>query len=182
LGHAKGGIPDTAALPRLRTTAISKNVLRTTNNFFRQGGLWVLAQNLLTLAVLGFGPAFRGPPWHWTCIALGGTLFLAGAGFGIAGVRALGRNLTPYPRPRATAQLVQTGIYGVVRHPLYTSLIMLTLGWSLGWSSWPALVLALGLAVVLDRKARAEERWLRGKFPEYTAYSQRVRRFVPRWF
>ena len=152
---------------------------RTMNSFIRKGGLWVLAQNLLTLAVVVMGPVLHRQPWHWTWRVLGAVLFVVGAVFGITGVRALGSNLTPYPKPVEDAQLTQTGIYGIVRHPLYSSLILLTLGWSLLWSSVAALATALGLAVLLDAKARLEERWLREKFPEYPAYARRVRRFVP---
>jgi len=46
-------------------------------------------------------------------------------------------------------------------------------------SSWPALVASLALAIFFDAKARREERWLRRRFPEYTRYEQRVRRFIP---
>ncbi len=36
-----------------------------------------------------------------------------------------------------------------------------------------------GLAPLLDARAQREERWLRQQFPEYAAYQQRVRRFIP---
>jgi protein-S-isoprenylcysteine O-methyltransferase Ste14 len=149
------------------------------NEFIQRGGLWVVAQNLLTLAILVAGPIFRG---HWdnrASIVLGAVLLMIGAAFGIAGVKALGRNLTPYPKPREQSDLIQQGIYGVARHPLYASLIFLSFGWGLLWQSGPALGAAVFLAVLLDRKARLEERWLRDKFPEYCSYAKRVRRFIP---
>ena len=54
-----------------------------------------------------------------------------------------------------------------------------SVGWALVWRSWPALVAALALGPLFDAKARAEERWLRQRFPEYAGYKRRVRRFVP---
>jgi protein-S-isoprenylcysteine O-methyltransferase Ste14 len=42
-----------------------------------------------------------------------------------------------------------------------------------------ALVLALGLAAVLDLKARREEAWLVVRYPGYAAYARRTRRFLP---
>jgi protein-S-isoprenylcysteine O-methyltransferase Ste14 len=75
--------------------------------------------------------------------------------------------------------LVQSGIYQLIRHPLYTAVFCGSVGWALVWRSWPALVAALALAPLFDAKARAEERWLRQQFPEYAGYEQRVRRFVP---
>jgi protein-S-isoprenylcysteine O-methyltransferase Ste14 len=149
------------------------------NGFLDKGGLWVLAQNLLTLAVLASAPILGHRAWPTFWIGLGGLLFVIGAVFGVAGVRALGRSLTPFPKPIHDAPLVQAGIYQIVRHPLYSSLIFLSAGWSLFWSSWIALAIALALAVVLDRKSRVEERWLRKKFPDYASYRRRVRRFVP---
>ena len=143
------------------------------SSFVQKGGLWVLAQNSLTLALLAAGPMQGDGTWHWRWRALGVLLFAMGAWFGITGVRALGRSRTPLPKPIHDAPLVQSGIYRIVRHPLYSSLIFLSVGWSLFWSSFVA------LALLLNRKARLEERWLREKFPEYEAYASRVRRLVP---
>jgi len=74
---------------------------------------------------------------------------------------------------------VQTGIYGLVRHPLYSSVILLAVGWSLLWSSGAALAASVALAFLLDAKARVEERWLGEKFSDYAGYARRVRRFFP---
>jgi protein-S-isoprenylcysteine O-methyltransferase Ste14 len=148
-------------------------------NFLHNGGLWVVAQSVLMLAVLGLGPGLRGPAWPWGCLARGVALFVFGGWLGIAGVLALGRNRTAYPRPVPDSTLVQHGVYRLVRHPLYSSVIFVSVGWALAWSSGAALALALALAVLLDAKARLEERWLREKFPDYAAYAGRVRRLLP---
>jgi protein-S-isoprenylcysteine O-methyltransferase Ste14 len=148
-------------------------------NFLRKGGPWVLAQIALILAVLVLGPVLGGPPWSQVCTPVGSALIFAGAVFGISGACSLGRNLTPYPKPLESSRLVRTGIFRIVRHPLYTSLILLASGWSIVWSSGSALLAAAGLAVLLDAKARLEERWLRARFPDYAAYALRVRRLLP---
>lgn len=149
------------------------------NSFLDKGGLWVLAQNILTLAVLALGPVLGDRAWPSAWLALGAILFAIGGVFGVAGVRALGRSRTPYPKPIHDAPLVQSGIYQIVRHPLYSSLIYLSVGWSLFWSSWIALAVSLTLAALLDAKSRHEERWLQEKFPDYASYRQQVRRFMP---
>ena len=148
-------------------------------SFLNRGGLWVLAQNTLTVAILAAGPLQRASGRPGGAMITGALLFIVGAVSGIAGVRALGRNRTPFPRPRAEHHLVQSGIYRIVRHPLYTSLILLGLGWGLIWSSALALALAVALALVLDGKARLEERWLLERYPEYGDYKQRVARLIP---
>ena len=104
---------------------------------------------------------------------------LVGAGVALAGAMALGRNLTPFPKPSVSAQLVRHGIYAVIRHPLYTSVITVAFGWALVWQSWPALLVAVMLIPFFHAKARHEERWLREKFPDYADYERRVRRFIP---
>ena len=152
------------------------------HSFAERGGHWVVAQNVLTLAVLVLGAVFRRQSASGVGVWVGLVLFGIGAWLGIAGVLALGRNRTPYPRPVADARFVQHGVYRWVRHPLYASLMFCGLGWSLGWRSWPALGATLALAVLLDRKARMEERWLFARFPEYAPYARTVRRFVPGLF
>lgn len=119
---------------------------------------------------------------HWGAdfSAVAGKVLLIVSGLiAVAGFLALGRNLTPNPRPRDTGTLVRHGIYRFMRHPLYTSLVLGCLGWSLQRQSIPALAATVFLAWALDSKARLEERWLHERFPEYADYSQRVRRFLP---
>ena len=97
----------------------------------------------------------------------------------IAGVLALGRNLTPFPRPSPKTKLVQRGIYSVLRHPLYTSVVCGAVGCSLLRQSLPGLAVSLVLALFFDAKARREERWLREKFPDYDQYAVKVKRLIP---
>ena len=148
-------------------------------SFIAKGGLWVAMQNFFSAAVVVLGPAFHGQ-WHNAAgITVGAALFVAGGALGIAGVRALGVNRSPYPQPLAQAQLVRTGVYRWVRHPLYGSLVLASLGWALLWQSAAALVATPLLAVVLLAKSRREEMWLRQKFPEYASYAESTRRLIP---
>lgn len=149
------------------------------NGFVQRGGLWVVGQFMLMFAVAVLGIACRDESKH-LLLFLSGLVFLtASAICGIGGTMALGRNLTPFPKPSVGAKLVQHGIYGLIRHPLYTAVICAALGWSLIRSSWPALAVSLALAVFFDAKARHEEVWLRRQFADYTRYERRVRRFIP---
>jgi protein-S-isoprenylcysteine O-methyltransferase Ste14 len=149
------------------------------SSFLQRGGLWVLGQSVL-LCVVGGGSILYRNQWHSLPLRLcGGLLLLAAAGCGLAGTVSLGRNLTPFPRPSARTRLVQTGIYGLIRHPLYTAVFCGSVGWALVCQSCPALLAGLALAPLFDAKARHEERWLRQQFPEYADYERRVRRFIP---
>lgn len=151
------------------------------HGFVACGGLWVIAQFVLMLALgasaLLDGSWFQGPVWSRAAaiVCLG-----AGAWLGISGMRDLRTNRTPFPRPRSDSELVQTGIYSRVRHPLYAALIWLGYGLGLAFWSRAALVLAAAQHVFLHSKAVREERWLVEKFPGYAAYASRVNRFFPR--
>ena len=149
------------------------------NSFVQRGGWWVVGQFLLLLAIAGLDLTGHAavkplPPF------IGGLVLIVVATLcSLAGLLALGRNLTPFPKPSAKTELVQHGIYRLIRHPLYTSVFSAAIGSSLIFQSWPALTAAVGLGVFFDAKARHEERWLRQKFPEYESYERRVRRFIP---
>ena len=149
------------------------------DGFIQRGGLWVVGQFTLMLAVAALGLAFGGESKHLP-ISLCGVAFLtASAICGISGAMALGRNLTPFPKPSAGTQFVRRGIYCLMRHPLYTAVFCAAVGWSLVRHSWPAMSASLALAMFFDAKARHEERWLRQHFPDYARYAQQVRRFIP---
>jgi len=149
------------------------------NRFLERGGLWVVGQVCLLLGVVACALVWRAQ-WHGLLTLVSAlTAFALAAVSGLLGALAIGRNLTPFPKPGPRKTLVRHGIYGVVRHPLYSSVILASLGWALLWASGPALAMTAVLAVFLDAKARREERWLREQFPEYADYARRVRRLVP---
>jgi protein-S-isoprenylcysteine O-methyltransferase Ste14 len=142
----------------------------------------VVAQFALMTAVLVLAWRFRGQGLGAGAVWIGGILLVLGGLFGLAGVAALGQGTTPLPRPSQKARLVQTGIYAQVRHPLYTSVMLASLGWALLWQSWPSFVAALTLIPFFNAKAHREERWLREQFPGYTDFEKRVPRFLPRLY
>jgi protein-S-isoprenylcysteine O-methyltransferase Ste14 len=95
------------------------------------------------------------------------------------GLLDLGRSLTPLPYPREDGELVTTGVYGRVRHPLYTGIIFAALGWVLFTLSWPHFLGFLAITWLLDRKATLEEKWLEQKYSDYAAYRCRVKKLFP---
>lgn len=153
---------------------------RETNNFLARGGAWVVVQSVLMTAVVVLGVMDHGDWTRLLVIVAGAGLFIGGGYIGIAGVLVLGRNRTPYPKPRAGSELIQHGIYARVRHPLYTSVMLASAGWALIWQSGPAFAAAMTLIPFFNAKARREERWLRERFPGYPEYARRVPRFIPR--
>lgn len=105
---------------------------------------------------------------------VGAVLAFAGAAVLFFAARALGSNLTPFPRPVERGEVTSTGPYAVVRHPIYSGGVLFFVGFGLAFSPW-ALVLALLLAAVWGLKAVVEERFLRTRYPSYAEYATRTR-------
>ena len=78
-------------------------------------------------------------------------------------------------------ELIQTGPYRWLRHPIYTSMLLLLLAAGLAWTWWPMLLAALVFFVVgTEIRVRAEDRLLAGRFQEsFGAYRSRVRAYIP---
>ncbi|MEG4342068.1 isoprenylcysteine carboxylmethyltransferase family protein [Microcoleus sp. A003_D6] len=112
----------------------------------------------------------------WTLASI---LSSIGLIFTIKALIDLGKNLTPLPYPREDGELVQTGIYGMVRHPLYSGLISVALGWTLFQMSISHLIATAILLIFFDIKSSREETWLSEKYPDYSEYSQRVKKLIP---
>ena len=79
-----------------------------------------------------------------------------------------------------TDRLVTSGIYGYIRHPMYSSLLFLTWGAVLKSLTVSTLILGVGASLALMATAKAEEIENLTRFGgEYRGYMQRTSRFVP---
>ena len=150
----------------------------------RRGEGWVVLQLGTFFAVLLAGRFLDGPRTgtvHTVAFIAGAALMIAGVVTATFAVTELRRRdaFTPVPRPRAEGHLVDTGPYRWIRHPLYSGMFLGAMGWAVARLSWPAVVGALVLAVVLDLKRRREEAWLLDRYPGYAAYRQRTRALIP---
>jgi protein-S-isoprenylcysteine O-methyltransferase Ste14 len=77
-------------------------------------------------------------------------------------------------------ELITEGPYHWVRHPMYTTLLMLFVGLSLISAVWPFLILAIVMGPFFNRVASREETMLIEKFEEeYRSYMQQTGRFFP---
>ena len=147
-----------------------------------RGEGWVLAQGVLLVLVAAAGWSL-GPDWSGPLrlagIGIGIVMIAGGAALAVRGVIDLGGAMTPLPKPRDEAGLVDTGAYAIVRHPIYGGLIITAFGWAIAQASFVAIALAAALAVFLRVKSAREEAWLEQRFPTYAAYRARTRRLIP---
>jgi len=148
----------------------------------RRGEGYVVVQFIL-LALIALAPFVRlGGLWPvpWAFTAAGLVLGALGAGLALAGLLHLGvDNLSALPQPTAAARLIESGIYGRVRHPIYGGLLLGGAGWALLTHSLVALALTAALWGLFEFKTRYEEAALRRMFADYAAYAQRVCKFWP---
>lgn len=112
--------------------------------------------------------------WIGAFLTAGGLLFAVWARL------HLGRNWSGSVTIKEGHELVTSGPYALVRHPIYTGLLLALLGSTLALGDWRA-VLAFGLSAgALWHKMRVEERWMRQQFGDaYQAYAQRVPALIP---
>ena len=147
----------------------------------QRGEGWVVLQIVLLVAIVGAG--FLGPAWDGPARVVGAitgvALIVLGLGLVAGGGLALRRQLTAYPRPVPGGRLIEDGVFGLVRHPMYGGGVIVALGWGLAMASPLAIAGALVLAVFFDLKSRREEAWLAEQFAGYAAYQRRTRRLIP---
>lgn len=144
----------------------------------KRGEGWVAIQAVIFAAIF-FAPRCCEGSYPFVLRAVGWALFAAAGSFALWAFVVLGRNLTPFPKPVDGNRLVRNGPFGVVRHPIYTSVIFGSLGWSLGLSSLPGVGLAILLFFFFELKSRREERWLQELHEEYSEYKASVKKMIP---
>ena len=93
----------------------------------------------------------------------------------LVAIKDLGRNLSPFPRPLNNSNLVTTGIYRFMRHPMYYSLIFISFGVFITKLSIYYLFLSISLALIIKFKVALEEQYLNNKFKNYLLYKKEVK-------
>ena len=156
------------------------------NNWWKgERGEWYVVVQFVLFALIFAAPFLTrqlsgwSDPWSMIGRLLGLLLMGIGGILALAGLGSLGRNLAVVPHPKDDASLVEYGAYKIVRHPIYSGVILGAFGWAFLMNSLLTLLLAAILFLFFDIKSRREEKWLSRKFETYPAYQQRVRKLVP---
>lgn len=149
-----------------------------------RGEGFVLIQFVLFAVIFLAPSSWPGwPEWPVPWSTIGMVSGLIGGSMGamliIAGLVSLGSNLTAVPRPKETGQMVASGPYRLVRHPIYSGIIMGAFGWGLLQNGILTLAYAIILFFFFDVKSRREEQWLCEKYAGYPAYQQQVKKLIP---
>ncbi len=117
-------------------------------------------------------------PSAWL-VALGVTLFVAGVALRVRGHLDLRESFSIAIEKLDQHELVMTGVYSKIRHPLYLGNLLtilacpVILGCTLAWV--PAGLLLIGIVW----RIRLEERFLRAEFGDYGEYAERTSALIP---
>ena len=115
----------------------------------------------------------RSAVWQALMIAL----VALGLSFSVAARVWLGRNWSSMVTVKHDHELIRSGPYALVRHPIYTGLLA---GSALMLGNWRALIGFALIAGALVRKLRIEERFMAQQFgEEYARYREQVAMLVP---
>lgn len=167
----------------MTTGSRAKKVAR--RESFWQGASWILP------SVVGAG-LFMTPD-HWygplrgffleqsrITFWIGAGLLAVGLCFSIYARHFLGANWSGSVTVKENHELVRSGPYRWMRHPIYTGLLTAILASALAGGQWRDLLAFFVLAVAIWSKLRREERWMTQQFGEaYATYRNEVRALVP---
>jgi len=163
------------AKPSERRESIGSRLLHVLPLLLAVGLLW---SKRIPVALLN-ERLFPWAPWEFWIAAL---ITAAGLLFTVWARVYLGRNWSGVVTIKQGHELIDAGPYALVRHPIYTGLLVAFIGSAVARGEWRGLLAVLIAWAALWRKLRLEERWMTERFGEqYVAYCQRVPALVPFW-
>jgi protein-S-isoprenylcysteine O-methyltransferase Ste14 len=146
--------------------------------------------HVIPLLVGGVLISWHQVPWPWLAArlwprsfalyGLGVALLAAGLAFAVWARVHLGRNWSGTVTIKEGHELIRSGPYAWVRHPIYTGILAAVLGTAVASGTVHAALGVLVIAAALLRKLRIEESFLREAFPgEYPGYCAEVPALIP---
>jgi protein-S-isoprenylcysteine O-methyltransferase Ste14 len=119
------------------------------------------------------------PPSLWT-FWLGAVITLAGLLFAVWARLVLGANWSRSVTVKQDHELITAGPYALVRHPIYTGMLIAFLGTALAITQYRGLLAFALIFFSLWYKLRLEEQWMRAQFGQtYADYSRRTAALIP---
>lgn len=117
---------------------------------------------------------------------IGGGIVLLGLGIGLHAVTEHGRvnrgGPSALPTPNQNADLITSGLYKHIRHPIYTGVLLIAFGITIWHGHIVTLTASILLVGLLTYKSLYEEGLLRAQYPQYQEYMGSTGRFLPKFF
>lgn len=140
--------------------------------------LFVSAQLVLFVAYV-LVPAISTFPENTVLKIIGLLVIAAGLLVCLLSIYQLRKSISPFPSPLKKGNLISTGIYNYVRHPIYTGILMTLAGHLLTSPHLGRVLVTSLLAVLFLFKSSYEEQLLLNTYPDYQDYRKRTWRFFP---
>jgi protein-S-isoprenylcysteine O-methyltransferase Ste14 len=141
------------------------------------GGLWLSLAAMVVVSALDHRFGWSSVP---TAISLVGDVLVAVALGSAMVVVIQNSHAAATVRVEAGQKLISTGLYGLVRHPMYTGNVIMMVGIPLALGSYWGLVFVIPGVILLALRIRDEEKLLQEELDGYREYTQMVRyRLVP---
>jgi protein-S-isoprenylcysteine O-methyltransferase Ste14 len=117
---------------------------------------------------------------HWPSIITGINVIVLGWSISTFANRTIAENWSPSIDKTEDQELITKGIYGIIRHPLYLSGLLILIGTNVYFQNmWSWLVVLLAFAVTLYRMP-IEDKQLETRFGEaFAAYKQTTKAILP---
>ena len=165
------------------TSGSSKRTVQSRSDSESRVAIWVVWIAWLLL----FGHGFRRPPLsaHFTDVtpataSIGLALTVIGLGFSVWARFAIGSNWSPWIELKQGHQLIRTGPYAILRHPIYSGFMLATLGTAIALAEWSGLLAFALIVLAWGYKARLEEKVMLEQFgSEYEEYRRKVKGLIP---
>jgi protein-S-isoprenylcysteine O-methyltransferase Ste14 len=136
--------------------------------------LWVNTIPYGGVLLLRFLPRSYGAYWSGTA------LLALGLGFSVWARVHIGRNWSATVTVKEGHELIRSGPYALVRHPIYTGLLLAFIGTAIVRGEWRGVLAVLIVLAALWRKLRLEERWMSETFgDEYRRYREHTAALIP---
>ena len=137
---------------------------------------WMLGADRLPGGILSRQVWPRSEAAFWA----GAAILCAGLAFSVWARHVIGRNWSGSVTVKADHELVQRGPYRLVRHPIYTGLLLGFAGTAIAMAEWRGVVALAIVFAALWRKLRIEEAWMGEVFgARYATYKAEVKALVP---
>jgi len=156
----------------------------------RRESITTLLLNRVFMVIGALLLVVRHPPLHWleqrfasapvAAYSLGLLMVAAGLGFAAWARVYLGGNWSATVTVKLDHELIRSGPYGLVRHPIYTGLLLALLGTAVAMGEWRGLLAFAAFAIGFIFKIGAEERFMGETFGDaYTRYRAEVPALIP---
>jgi len=139
----------------------------------------------VAFGLVGFGPIRFALPWTAPAALICSALVVLFGGLAIAifsaATKAMGKNWSVVARTRADHQLVRSGPFALVRHPIYLALLLYMLSFGVGFGHVRQLVVAVPIYLLgATIRVREEEKLLSAQFGDaHATYVREVPAFLP---